>query len=178
MQTGDSLTSFRLLVPTFALLVIAACDRSEPPPRPEVARPIKMMVVGEGEGSGTLELPGSVFASQSAELSFEVSGRMEARIVEEGQNVEAGEVIARLDPRDYTAQRDAARARRDTAQADYDRYRVAFESQAVTEQQRTYVDRAKQGINTTASSKQLNQEFHLYTDSDCSKYHGDRKICY
>ena len=94
-----------------------------------------MMSIGTAAGGRTLEVPGSVFAAQSAELSFEVSGRMLARIVEEGQIVAAGEVVAKLDSRDYVAQRNAARARRDTNKADYDRYRVAFEKNAVTEQQ-------------------------------------------
>ena len=114
---------------------IGACGQEAPVERAEVARPIKMMTLGEGAGSRTLEVPGSVSAAQSADLSFEVSGRMLARIVEEGQIVEAGEVVAKLDPRDYVSQRDAARARRDTNKADYDRYSKALESNAVTEQQ-------------------------------------------
>ena len=117
------------------LILVGACEQEAPVERAEVARPIKMMSISTGVGSQTLEVPGSVFAAQSAELSFEVSGRMLARIVEEGQMVGAGEVLAKLDPRDYVAQRNGARARRDTAKADYDRYRVAFEKNAVTEQQ-------------------------------------------
>ena len=114
---------------------IGACGQEAPVEQAEVARPIKMMAIGAGDGRRTLEVPGSVSAAQSADLSFEVSGRMLARMVEEGQLVDAGEVVARLDPRDYVSQRNGARARRDTAKADYDRYRVAFEKNAVTEQQ-------------------------------------------
>ena len=116
-------------------VLVVACEKEAPVEQAEVARPIKMLSIGAGAGSRTLEVPGSVAAAQSADLSFEVSGRMLARIVEEGQIVAAGEVVAKLDSRDYVAQRNAARARRDTAQADYDRYRVAFEKNAVTEQQ-------------------------------------------
>jgi RND family efflux transporter MFP subunit len=114
---------------------VGACGQEAPVEQTEVARPIKMMSIGEGAGGRTLEVPGSVSAAQSAELSFEVSGRMLARIVVEGQDVEAGEVVAKLDPRDYVAQRNGSRARRDTAKADYDRYRKALEKNAVTEQQ-------------------------------------------
>ena len=92
--------------------LVGACGQEAPVEQAEVARPIKMMRIGEGAGSRTLEVPGSVSAAQSADLSFEVSGRMLARIVEEGQVVEAGEVVAKLDPRDYVAQRNAARAPR------------------------------------------------------------------
>jgi RND family efflux transporter MFP subunit len=114
---------------------IGACGPEAPVEQAEVARPIKMMTLGEGVGNRTLEVPGSVSAAQSADLSFEVSGRMLARIVEEGQIVDAGEVVAKLDPRDYVAERNAALARRDTVRADYDRYTEAFEKGAVTEQQ-------------------------------------------
>jgi RND family efflux transporter MFP subunit len=125
---------------------VGACGQEAPVERAEVARPIKMISIGEGAGNRTLEVPGSVSAAQSADLSFEVSGRMLARIVEEGQVVEAGEVVAKLDARDYVAQRDGARARRDTAKADYDRYTKAFEKNAVTEQQ---VSRSKGHFDIT-----------------------------
>jgi len=115
--------------------LIAACGQDAPVEQAEVARPIKMMNIGADAGGRTLEIPGSVGAAQSAELSFEVSGRMLARMVEEGQIVEAGQVVAKLDARDYRAQRNGARARRDTAKSDYDRYRIALEKNAVTEQQ-------------------------------------------
>jgi len=125
---------------------VSACGQEAPVERAEVARPIKMISIGEGAGNRTLEVPGSVSAAQSADLSFEVSGRMLARIVEEGQIVEAGEVVAKLDARDYVAQWDGARARRDTAKADYDRYTKAFENNAVTEQQ---VSRSKGHFDIT-----------------------------
>jgi len=114
---------------------VAGCGQKTPVEQAEVARPIKMISIGDAVGGKTLEVPGSVSAAQSADLSFEVSGRMLERIVEEGQFVEAGQVVAKLDPRDYVAQRDAALARRDTNKADYDRYSKALEKNAVTEQQ-------------------------------------------
>ncbi len=126
--------------------LIGACGQDAPIEHAEVARPIKLMTIGADAAGRTLEIPGSVGAAQSAELSFEVSGRMLARMVEEGQIVEAGQVVARLDARDYSAQRDAARARRDTARADYERYRKALEKNAVTEQQ---VSRSKGQFDVT-----------------------------
>lgn len=125
-------------VATLSLLFVAlivACGKEVVEEAAEVARPIKMITIGAGTGGATLEIPGSVFAAQSAELAFEVPGRMMARMVEEGQIVKAGEVVARIDARDYVSKRDRAKANRDTAKADYDRYAKAYESFAVTEQQ-------------------------------------------
>ena len=46
----------------------------------------------------SVTLTGEVQARFSAELSFRVSGRVVERLVEVGAHVDAGEVLARLDP--------------------------------------------------------------------------------
>ena len=84
---------------------LSACGPEAVVERAEVARPVRMITIGLAEGDETLEIPGSVRAAQSAELAFEVAGRMLERLVEEGQVVTAGQVVAKLDPRDYRARR-------------------------------------------------------------------------
>lgn len=115
-------------------LALSACGPDEAAPLAEVARPVKMITIGLAAGGETLEIPGSVYAAQSAELGFEVSGRMSERLVEEGQVVAAGEVVAKIDARDYRARRDRAKATRDTRKADFDRYSIAYKADAVTQQ--------------------------------------------
>lgn len=124
-------------MPMLLSLLLSGCGPDEVVEKAEVARPVKIITVGLATGDETLEIPGSVHAAQSAELGFEVAGRMSERLVEEGQVVTAGQVVAKLDPRDYQVRRDRARASRDTAKADYDRYSKAFAANAVTEQQVT-----------------------------------------
>ena len=119
---------------------LSACGPEAVVERAEVARPVKLITIGLAEGDETLEIPGSVRAAQSADLAFEVAGRMLERLVEEGQVVTAGQVVAKLDPRDYRARRDRARASRDTTKADFDRYSIAYEANAVTGQE---LNRAK-----------------------------------
>ena len=120
--------------------LLGGCGPDEVVERTEVARPVRIITIGLATGDETLQIPGSVYAAQSAELGFEVAGRMSERLVEEGQVVTAGQVVAKLDPRDYQVRRNGAQANRDTAKADYDRYSKAYESNAVTEQE---VSRAK-----------------------------------
>jgi RND family efflux transporter MFP subunit len=120
--------------------LLSACGPDDVVERAEVARPVKMITVGSATDDETLEIPGSISAAQSAELGFEVAGRMSERLVEEGQLVTAGQIVAKLDARDYSVRRDRARANRDTAKADYDRYSTAYAANAVTEQE---VSRAK-----------------------------------
>jgi RND family efflux transporter MFP subunit len=129
-----------IAISTLLTIALSACGPDEIVELPEVARPVKMITIGLAMGDATLEIPGSVYAAQSAELAFEVAGRMSERLVEEGQVVTAGEVVAKMDARDYLARRDRARATRDTTRADYERYSIAYKANAVTEQD---VSRAK-----------------------------------
>jgi RND family efflux transporter MFP subunit len=105
-----------------ALLVLAslvACG-SEETPAPEVVRPIKALEI-QGTGPGEVrEYPGTVKAAQTAEMAFEVSGKIIEFVYKEGEPVEQDAVLARLDDRDYKAQYDAAKA-------DYENSRVNFE---------------------------------------------------
>ena len=121
-------------------LFVSACGPDEVVETVEIVRPVKLMTVSGTRADATLEIPGSVHAAQSAELGFEVAGQMSERLINEGQVVTAGQVLARLDARDYEVRRDRARASRDTAKADYDRYAKAYAASAVTEQE---VSRAK-----------------------------------
>ena len=127
-------------IPLLLSLFVSACGPEEVVERAEVARPVKMITIGSATANEVLEVPGSVYAAQSADLGFEVAGRMSERLVEEGQAVIAGQVVAKIDARDYAVRRDRARANRDTAKADYDRYDKAYAANAVTEQE---VSRAK-----------------------------------
>jgi RND family efflux transporter MFP subunit len=128
-------STFLGIVCLVGIALLQGCEKEPVAKTPPVARPIKMLLIGDTGGGATLEFPGSVSAAQSAELAFDVPGRMLERIVEEGQLVSAGEVVAKLDARDYVAKRDRARAQRDTKKAEYERYKKALEKQAVTRQE-------------------------------------------
>jgi RND family efflux transporter MFP subunit len=71
---------------------------------------VRVVTVEKREVIETVLLPGQVEAQEEVSLSFRVSGRMIERLVNVGDQVEAGQVIARLDP-------DPARNTLRTAQA-------------------------------------------------------------
>ncbi len=101
-------------------LLLAGC-KEEAVPEPPVVRPVKIVTIGGPEGGLTRELPGSIRAAQDAEIGFEVAGRIVELAVREGQQVAAGDELARLDDRDYQAGYDQVRAALRKAQADLDR---------------------------------------------------------
>ena len=111
-----------------SVLVLAACSKSAPTEEP--VRAVKVMTVGVDSFNTGHEFAGEVKARVESRLGFRVGGKMIKRQAEIGQRVQAGQVLAQLDPQDYKLAADAARAQmaaastnRDLAAADYKRYK-------------------------------------------------------
>jgi HlyD family secretion protein len=104
---------FGLFVAVAGVVALARSDA----PAPEAARPAKTtaprdVVVGPGRVEP---------ASEEIAISAELPGKLRVVLVEEGQRVKVGEVIAEVVSSDYRAALGAARARLDAAQADLER---------------------------------------------------------
>lgn len=97
-----------LALPIVGLIVIACSE--EPVTEAPVVRPVKIVEIGGAGSVSTRELPGTIRAVQSADMAFEVGGRITELLVTEGQEVSAGTQLARLDSRDYQANYDQAAA--------------------------------------------------------------------
>ncbi len=139
-----------LLLLACATLLLTACEVQEPAaPEPPVQRPVKLFVVGSLGAGEQFEFPGVVSAVLRAELAFEVPGRIVELSVKEGQRVASGEVLARLDARDYEAEVASARANRSVANTDLDRYQRAFKANAVTPQ---VLDQARRSLEVADAS--------------------------
>ena len=121
---------FWIAVLAAALAVSAGCGDGAEEEAPAV-RPVKSMVVGDVL-SGTRSFPGKVEASERVDLSFRVSGPLIELPVERGQEVARGQLLARIDPRDYRIALDEAEAAYTKAEADYQRYQSLYEKDAVS----------------------------------------------
>ncbi len=111
-------------------LAVVGCREEAPEPE-EVARPVKILEV---RGSGavlTREYPGRIRAIQQADMAFEVPGKIVEFHFKEGERVEEGEVLARLDDRDFQARLDAARAQSENARVNFERAQKLFEEGAL-----------------------------------------------
>ena len=84
-------------------------------------RPVKIFTVEGVGGSATRSFPGSVTASQRAELSFRVSGVLQEIPVKEGDSVKQGQVLAKLDPTDFKIRLEDRQASFDNAEKNYNR---------------------------------------------------------
>ena len=112
-------------------LAVSGCEEEQVVEQP-VARPVKMLAIQTGALEGLREYPGKIEAIQHAEMGFEVEGRVIEFRFKEGDVIRKGDLLARLDPRDYQATLDAAIARRNAARAEYERIQSLYEVEAVS----------------------------------------------
>jgi RND family efflux transporter MFP subunit len=113
--------------------MLASCKKQEVVEVVAPPRPIKIYRLEGQEGTTRPDYPGRIKAIKVVELAFEVEGRIIDWNVDEGQRVKKGEVLSRLDPRDYQAQAEAARARLRLADAEYRRESKLFASGSGTQ---------------------------------------------
>ena len=105
-----------------AALLLAACEKPAAPQTDEApVRPVKSVVVN-GDGISSLRtFPGRVEASRQVELSFSVAGKLQEISIREGESVENGAVVAKLDPTDFQNEVYDQQARYDKAEKEFAR---------------------------------------------------------
>ncbi len=126
-----SIVSVAHSLPVAVLLVSAAlAGCSRPPAAEDPVRAVKVQTVGASAYGTAPEFSAEVRARVETPIGFRVAGKILRRQAELGQRVQAGQVLAELDPQDYRLAADAARAQqaaaqtsRDLAAADLQRYR-------------------------------------------------------
>ncbi|MCU4119369.1 efflux RND transporter periplasmic adaptor subunit [Variovorax sp. N23] len=126
-----SIVSVAHSLPAAVLLVSAAlAGCSRPPAAEDPVRAVKVQTVGASAYGTAPEFSAEVRARVETPIGFRVAGKILRRQAELGQRVQAGQVLAELDPQDYRLAADAARAQqaaaqtsRDLAAADLQRYR-------------------------------------------------------
>lgn len=115
-----------VLVCAAAILIGAGCSK-EPPPK-ELVRPLFAVQVGSDDDRTGRSFPGRAKANQEVDLSFRVAGpliELPNDIV--GRNYRQGEVIARIDPRDYEVKIQDVEGRLERAQSSAKRTRGEYE---------------------------------------------------
>lgn len=145
-----------------AVLLVAACGKEQaaaqakgPPPPAEVgvvtleAKPLTL----------TRELPGRTAAFRIAEVRARVNGIILKRLFEEGSDVKEGQVLFRIDPEQYAAALDSARATLARAEATLatrktaaDRFSELIKSNAVSQQEQDDAVAALKGADADVAA--------------------------
>jgi len=90
--------------------LLAACDRGAASVPTKLERPVQVQRVLFAEEHPAREFVGVVRARHETDLGFRVAGKILTRLVNMGDTVHAGNVVARLDPKDLNLQVESAQA--------------------------------------------------------------------
>ena len=140
----------RLFGLTLMAFMLIACGDKPAPEAEEVVRPAKLMTINTAGDGTTREYPGTVSATQSVELGFEVAGKIVELPVSDGLAVKKGALLGKLDESDFLAARESAEANRKATQSAYQRAKRIFDqgagSQAEVDSTLRDIDVAKQDL--------------------------------
>jgi RND family efflux transporter MFP subunit len=121
-----------LLPLAFALCACSKGDAAPPPQKDDSAVVVSVATATPAAGESRLDVAGTVRLKRETPLAFNTAGRIAAITVREGDRVNRGQLLARLDPTSLAAASTSARAEAARADADYRRLQGLFEKGWVT----------------------------------------------
>ena len=99
----------RVAVALSALALLAACQ-AQTAPVARSDRPVQVQRVSFAADEAGRDFVGVVRARYETDLGFRVAGKIVRRLVNVGDRVHAGDVVAQLDPQDLTLAAESAQA--------------------------------------------------------------------
>jgi len=153
MATCGSVTATRCLALAAAATAafLGACRPETEASTPE-PRPVRTVTVVKRASGETVTYTGRIEAENEARLAFRISGRMIERSANVGDRVDAGQVVAKLEPQDELNALRSAQAARAAAEAQFVEARSNFDRQrtllARDVASRAQFERAEQSLET------------------------------
>lgn len=118
------------ILPAFIILLLASCQE-DVTDKPQVLN-VKTEIVGNEVHESVKSFPGKVKAGFQSELSFRISGPVKAVYAKAGTKVKKGEILAEIDPRDYSLQFAATEAEYNQIKNEAERVIALFNKKSVT----------------------------------------------
>jgi RND family efflux transporter MFP subunit len=159
-----------------AAFLSAGCKETSLPPAPAVPV-VTVAVPAEQMVTEHLDFSGKTAAAESVELRARVGGYLESLCYKEGDEVKKGQVLFKIDPRQYQADLDEAQARVEGAKAQvtesenaYQRALRLFPTGAMSAEEAEKVSRTRDvsaaalvASRANLAEKQLNRDFASVT---------------
>ena len=159
-----SKSKLKLTLAVSALIFLSACEQ-EPLVEKEVIRQVRAMQVTDITQFRQRQFPGIAKATQEVDLAFRVSGPLTELPINVGDVVSKGDIVARIDPRDFQVQVNNARGQLDRAKAQLKRAEADFNremnilsedagatSQAAVERKEAFRDQARADIKSVQAT--------------------------
>jgi RND family efflux transporter MFP subunit len=155
-------------------LTLAGCQ-GEAHPVSQVERPVQVQRVAFAREQSSRDFVGVVRARYETDLGFRVAGKIVTRLVNVGDQVQADDVVAQLDPRDFklqveSAEAELAAATSNLAQAAADEQRYAtlksrgFAAVADFDRKKATKDEAEGRLERAKRALELARNQLAYTD--------------
>ena len=138
-----------LLVPGMAAL--SGCEQRQAAPQKQPVR-VRVAEAALEKYSPVYALTGIIAARTETNVSFRIGGRVAERLVDVGDHVDAGTVLARLDPQEQQSDVRSAQAAVDAATANLTQTTAAFQRQDAL---------LKQGFTTRRDYDQAQQAMQV-----------------
>lgn len=122
--------------------LLTACGNSKTGSEEDV-RYVKTVQAQRISDAAELSYPGKTKSSEEVNVAFRVSGPIQRVMVQEGQLVSKGQLIAQMDPRDYEVQLAATQAEYEQIKADAERVMALYKEEGTTA---SNYDRARYGL--------------------------------
>ena len=141
MNTRIIISRFRLLACFLLSGALMACNQQDAKDsQPQLVSIADAVSAG---GATHVQYPATTEARNNADLAFKVAGTIEQVLVHEGDHVSKGQVVARLDPRDYATQLRATESEYRQVKAECERVIAMHAEQAVSDNN---YDKARSGL--------------------------------
>ena len=141
-----------------ALVLLSSCGEEERVS--EVLRPVRYIRVAPAQSIREFTFSGTAQAGLESRLSFRIPGSVQEVAVVVGENVTAGELIARLDARDYQIEVQNAEAQELNAKNNYNRMRQLYENNTASKNQ---LDQARAAAESAEAMLKLARQRVGYT---------------
>lgn len=134
----------------FGAVGLAGCsEKADNQPAPQVIRPAKIFQVIDPATEAFRNFPAEVEANADSKLAFRVSGQLIEFPVRPGSRVTEGQLLARLDPKDFKLSLDDRQARYALAKSQFERAQKLLKRKLLAQ---SGYDEAKAELNVALSS--------------------------
>lgn len=148
-------TSLRLASPVLLAVLLTAC--SQPSTTVEEVRPVRVVTASQNGSVPSYSFAGQIRARTETDLAFRIGGKIITKLVNSGEHVKKGQLLARLDPSDTSLDISAKQAQLAAAESDLaqqqlnlQRYQQLLAKQFISQAQ---LDSQLNGVNAARSKR-------------------------
>lgn len=160
-----------VIVVVMAAVVVQSCtdSKGDTPPIPKGTEPIPVTIMELKKSSAThvITASGQIMTDDETILGFKTGGIVDAVFVKEGDRVQKGQLLARLDLTEINAQVSQARHGFEKAQRDFERAKNLYRDSVATLEQLQNAETAFEVAREQFDAAKFNRsysEIHAYAD--------------